>query len=269
MDTLAVPLAKLQAALPELQEQFRSGTPFPHVLFDDLVDPDVLRQVASEFPEEGWRQYDKPEELKQATEDESKMGPTTRSLLHELNSQPVMQLFSAVTGIDGLLCDPYLRGGGLHQIQRDGFLKIHNDFSTNPDIKLDRRLNLIIYLNEEWDDSYGGHFEMWDRSMSGCLKKVAPRFGTALLFATTDHSPHGHPEPLTCPPERSRRSLALYYYTNGRPDGEVDTAHHTQWFERPGEAFESPRDKAIRVAKLWVPPIAWTEAKKLKKRLLP
>lgn len=227
----------------------------------------MLLEIASEFPEQGWRQYDEVEELKQAIEDESKMGPVTRDVIHTLNSQPVMRFFEELTGIDGLLCDPYLRGGGLHQIQRDGFLKIHNDFQTNPKLKLDRRLNLIIYLNDDWDDSYGGFFEMWDRTMTGPLKTVAPRLGTSLLFATTDHSPHGHPEPLTCPPDRSRRSIALYYYTNGRPEGEVLEEHHSQWFERPGEKLQSPKDKAVRTAKQWVPPALWAGAKKVKGRL--
>ena len=98
---------------------------------------------------------------------------------------------------------------------------MHVDFHKHKQMNLDRRLNILVYLNEDWKEEYGGNFELWERDMSKCATKILPVFNRLAMFSTTDYSWHGHPDPLTCPPDRSRRSLALYYYTNGRPLEEV------------------------------------------------
>src|SRR5581483_6543461 len=117
---------------------------------------------------------------------------------------------------DGLIPDPYFTGGGLHQIERGGYLKIHADFDRHEKLGLQRRLNVLVYLNRDWDESYGGALELWDRAMTHPVVRVLPVFNRCVVFSTTDQSYHGHPEPLTCPPDRRRRSLALYYYTAAR-----------------------------------------------------
>tara|TARA_Y100000287_G_scaffold143386_1_gene118113 strand:- start:3 stop:521 length:519 start_codon:yes stop_codon:yes gene_type:complete len=127
-----------------------------------------------------------------------------------------------LTGIEEILIpDPYFLGGGLHEIKKGGFLKIHSDFNFHPQMKLSRRLNLLLYLNKDWQEDYGGHIEFWDRSMKECGKKFLPIFNRMVIFSTTHSSFHGHPEPLNCPETRSRKSIALYYYSNGRPKNEV------------------------------------------------
>jgi hypothetical protein len=88
-------------------------------------------------------------------------------------------------------------------------------------------------MNEDWDESFGGHFELWDVEMKGCVKRILPLFNRMAIFSTTSTSYHGHPNPLTCPPDRTRKSLALYYYTNGRPEEEMNDAHLTLFRERP------------------------------------
>ena len=59
------------------------------------------------------------------------------------------------------------------------------------------------------------------------LSKILPLFNRCAIFSTTDFSFHGHPTPLTCPPDRSRQSLATYYYSNGRPEEELSDSHST------------------------------------------
>ena len=140
-----------------------------------------------------------------------------RWLLYQLNSSVFVNFLEELTGVGGLIPDPHFEGGGLHQIERGGFLKIHADFNRHPKLNLDRRLNLLLYLNEDWKDDYGGHLELWDREVARCVKRIAPVFNRCVVFTTTDFSFHGHPEPLACPPAVTRKSLALYYYSNGRP----------------------------------------------------
>jgi hypothetical protein len=198
--------------------------PYPHICVDNFFDAGLVLRVAEEFPELGGKKdirFNDPNQLKLASRGEYRFGPATRDLVHFLNSQPFLEYLSALTGIAGLIPDPYFSGGGLHEIRRGGFLKIHADFSKHPDLQLDRRVNLLLYLNENWEESYGGNFELWDREMKRCVKSFLPVFNRMVIFNTTDVSYHGHPDPLNCPEGRSRRSIALYYYTNGRPPGEV------------------------------------------------
>ena len=112
-----------------------------------------------------------------------------------------------------------------YEIKRGGVLKVHTDFNRHPNLSLDRRINVLIYLNKNWKEEYGGHLELWDKDMTKCIKKIAPTFNTMVIFSTTDFSNHGHPDPLNCPNERSRKSIALYYFSSGRPEHEIINKH--------------------------------------------
>lgn len=179
------------------------------------------------------------------------MGEMTRSLLYQLNSSTFITFLERLTNVDGLIPDPHFVGGGLHQIERGGFLKMHVDFNKHERLRLDRRLNLLIYLNKDWQEEYGGHLELWDKDVTQCSKKILPVFNRCVVFTTTDFSYHGHPEPLTCPEDRSRKSLALYYYSNGRPASEIRRGHseHSTLFRaRPGETIHLEKEPiAVRV----------------------
>jgi len=210
----------------ECASAYAAAAPFPHMVFDDFFNPDELRMLAAEFPELGKQagdiNYVNPNENKFASKGEGRLGQHARQLIHLLNSEPFLEFLQNLTGIkEKLVPDPYLEGGGYHQIKSGGFLKVHVDFHKHRDMQLDRRINVLVYLNEDWPEEYGGHFELWERDMSACAVKVAPLFNRLVVFSTTDYSWHGHPDALTCPPDRSRRSLALYYYTNGRPADEI------------------------------------------------
>jgi len=221
---VAIPMKELLSSGGEAHVTYTTAEPYPHISMDNFWDAGLLSQVAAEFPELGGKgdlRFNDPNQQKLASRGEYRFGPVTRELVHFLNSQPFLEFLSALTGIKGLIPDPYFSGGGLHEIRRGGFLKIHADFNKHPDLHLDRRINLLIYLNENWEESYGGHLELWDKGMKQCEKKILPIFNRMVIFNTTDLSYHGHPDVLTCPEDRSRRSLALYYYTNGRPRGEV------------------------------------------------
>jgi 2OG-Fe(II) oxygenase superfamily len=223
--------------LPELgrtyAQQYADAAPFPHIKFDDFFDADELRNLCKEFPELGKESgdinYINPNENKLASKGEGRLGESARELVHLLNSQPFLEFLQNLTGIkETLIPDPYLEGGGYHQIKPGGFLKVHVDFHKHRMMNLDRRINVLVYLNENWQNEYGGHFELWEKDMSKCAVKIAPLFNRMAIFSTTDYSWHGHPDPLTCPPDRSRRSLALYYYTNGRPADEISPENRTR-----------------------------------------
>lgn len=219
------------------RSEYDQAAPFPHVVIDNFLPSALLESILEEFPQVNsvqWKTFENAAEKKLASTHELQMGELTRFLLYQLNSSTFLNFLEQLTGIDGLIPDPHFVGGGLHQIERGGYLKMHVDFNRYDRLKLDRRLNLLIYLNQNWSDTYGGHLELWDQEMIRCEKKILPIFNRCVIFSTTDFSYHGHPEPLSCPEGTTRKSLALYYYSNGRPDSEVTNAHSTIFRERPG-----------------------------------
>lgn len=231
----------LESVAVQHSQSYARARPFPHIILDNLFPEEMAEGILDEFPapqDLEWRRHEHRHSKKLASEDETQLGPFTRHVLPQLNSSVFLHFLEVLTGIDGLIPDPYLWGGGLHQIERGGFLGIHADFNKHPKLKLDRRLNLLVYLNKNWKEEYGGHLQLWSRDMKRCEQKILPLFNRSVIFSTTDFSFHGHPDPLTCPEGQSRKSLALYYYSNGRPAEEISGSHSTLYQNRPGEKKE-------------------------------
>lgn len=253
-------IAKLHALASGNRKKYIEGHPFPHICLDNVFPEEALDKVLQEFPgvdNAHWQRFRNAQELKLALKDESNYGAFTRHFINSLNSRPFLNFLEELTGIHGLIPDPYLEGGGLHQIVRGGLLKIHADFNKHPITKLDRRLNVLIYLNKDWEESYGGYFELWDRKMEKAEVKILPLFNRMAIFSTTSYSYHGHPDPLNCPEDRTRKSIALYYYTNGRPEEEIDPAlgSHSTLFKIRRDRVEDFK-RGVRLGlKDFIPPV--------------
>ena len=219
---------------------YRSAEPFPHAVLDDVFEAGLLEDVVQEFDgmdRERWHHTERDTERKSSTEDFQHFGPTIRALISQLNAAPFLEFLEQLTGIAGLIADPHLRGGGLHEIRRDGALGVHADFNFYPRLGLYRRLNLLLYLNAGWSEEWGGDLELWDRGGSRCVRRIAPVFNRVVIFDTSNFSYHGHPRPLACPPDRARKSIALYYYTV-ECAVEDDRAPHTTLFLETGGVRE-------------------------------
>ena len=221
-----------------LRPCYAGATPFPHVVLDGLFPDETLEGVLAEFPGPGeipWRSFDSPTEKKLGYTHGAPLGDRLRAFLWEMSSPPTLEFLAALTGIEGLIPDPYFGGAGPHQILPGGFLKVHTDFNWHPKLRLDRRLNLLVYLNKEWREEYRGHLELWNRDVTACERRILPVFNRTVVFSTTDFSFHGHPTPLACPPTMTRKSVSFYYYTNGRPAEERSAPHDTVFRETPGD----------------------------------
>src|SRR5689334_5425841 len=234
---------ELTALAESKREAYAGAHPYPHTVMDDFLPDEVADAVLAEFPDpkrDDWFAFDSKLERKLATKDDTAMGPVTRHVLAQLNSAAFIDFLERLTGIDGLIPDPHLVGGGLHQIEPGGHLKVHADFNRHPRTGLERRLNVLIYLNRDWKDEYGGAFELWNEDMTSCEEKVMPYFNRCVVFSTTSTSFHGHPEPLACPEGETRKSMALYYYSKTRRASEQNDAHNTLFQARPGEELPEP-----------------------------
>lgn len=203
--------------LETLASEYRGATPFPHVVIDDFLDPDLAEEASAAFPiadDEIWIHYSHYNSDKHGLTKIDVIAEPMRSILMTLNSPSFLRHLEKLTGIEGLLADPDLEGGGLHQSQVGGYLNVHADFTVHP-IRRDlrRRVNLLVYLNDDWKDEYEGHLELWSRDMKTCHARISPLLNRCVIFDTDVDSYHGVPEPLRCPPDRTRNSMALYYYT--------------------------------------------------------
>lgn len=229
----------LKGLAKQNRKVYSKTQPFPHVVIDNFLPEEGLKNVLKEFPGSGqaaWERVHTPGIKKLRSNNIDQLGSTIRFLFHQLNSSIFIDFLETLTGIDGLIPDPHYFNSGLHRAEKGCYFKIHTDFNWHPKLSLYHRLNLILYLNEDWQDEYNGHLELWNRDMTRCEKRIMPIFNRCIIFASTDFSYHGYPEPLACPEGQARKSLALYYYTARRPTEEISTIPHLAQFQaRPGE----------------------------------
>lgn len=258
---------KLENLAKERADEYKNAKPFPHMYFDNFLPVEAAEAALSEFPQPKqltWTEFDRPNERKLAFDVVEKLPPSIRTVLYFLNSRPMLNFLEILTGIQGVISDPYYVGGGLHQIKPGGNLEVHADFNHHTKLKLDRRINVLVYLNKDWKEEYGGHFELWNKEMTQAEQKILPLFNRCAIFSTTSTSYHGHPTPLSCPPDRTRKSMATYYYSNGRPEEEIGDAHSTLFQHRPGAVIEKPRTSLKDVVVAVTPPILISAAKKFR-----
>lgn len=207
--------------------KYNNADPFPHIVIDNFLPPEILESILEDFPnpdEMEWWTFNNNNEIKLGSKNEVQIPQIARTVLQELNSGYILDWLEVLTSVPGLVADTRLIGGGLHQIQNGGKLGVHIDFNVEPRTKLARKLNLLIYLNKDWDDDWGGHLELWNSDKTKCIQKIAPIFNRCVIFNTTGRPWHGHPHPLNTPEGVTRKSLALYYYN---VDNNVTNPHNT------------------------------------------
>ncbi len=227
------------AALTGYRDAYTAAQPFPHVVIDGFIDASAGRAIAAEYPTFenaralGFSFNAVNERKKIQITDQTHFPPAVRQLSDFLASPAFLADLSAMTGIPNLLADEALFGGGMHMTGPHGRLDVHVDFNRGAH-DLYRRLNLLLYLNPEWDEAWGGQIELWDQAVKHRHLSMSPLLGRCLIFETSEISFHGV-APLTCPPDSVRRSFAAYYYTK-EPPPHGDTAVHSTIFRaRPDE----------------------------------
>ncbi|MBS1774022.1 MAG: 2OG-Fe(II) oxygenase [Bacteroidetes bacterium] len=197
-------------------ENYSKALPYPHIVIDNFLPEFFIDKIIQHFPskdEATVNHKSNTQYLKSGYRPHLLQANPCSYYISLLNTAPVLEFLEDVTGINGLIPDPYYEGGGLHQTERNGRLDVHADFTLHKKTGLARRVNMLIFLNKDWKPEYGGNLELWDRKMKQKQISISPVYNRCVIFNTDDTSFHGQPEPVNCPPEMSRRSIALYYYT--------------------------------------------------------
>jgi hypothetical protein len=208
--------------------EFAAARPFPHVELRDTLVAEQRTCLIEAFPTptwEGWHRYgDAYQQGKMICNQIEAIPASLVELIHELQSPTMLAYLEQLTGIEGLIPDPHLEGGGLHLSGPGGILAPHTDFHIYPRLGVYRRVNVLLYLNEGWEESDGGCLELYEPGATAPAKIVVPAWGTCVIFRTDDRSPHGFSTPVVG--DRWRRSIALYYYTAEEPErysGDMNT----------------------------------------------
>lgn len=235
-----IDLKKWEDIFENQAEAYQKADPFPFAQFENFLEATTARQAMEAFPkvkDQGWIHYMHVNEKKHGLNKMDLIPPFLQEVIRALNSDEFVKILSKVTGIEGLKADPSLEGGGLHQSQRGGFLNIHADFTVHPHKRnWRRRVNLLIYLNEGWMPEYKGELELWTRDMKECRQRISPVFNRCVIFNTDEDSYHGLPDPIQCPEGMTRKSIALYYFTEEK---EAPKKRATNYKARPGDGIKS------------------------------
>ena len=231
----------------ESESKYSSALAYPHISFKNFLPIKVAEEIHDNFPSTedlNYYSYDNPLEKKLAYDKVYNLHESITNLFTQFSSPTFLIFLEKLTGIEGLIPDPYFRGGGIHISETGGKLDIHIDFNKHPKLKLERRLNVLIYFNKDWQHSWNGDFQIWEgfkdeKGEHHLLKlrdRVYPIFNTFACFNTSEKSYNGFPDSIKCPASENRKSLAFYYYTVDRPEEELVESHSTVYVKRPGDS---------------------------------
>jgi len=241
-----------------LKQKIRNAKPFPHFCIDNFLNEQFANEIYHSFPSYkdaktiGMEFGAVNEKLKIQITDAARFPEPIAKLNRLLASPEFLETMSDLMGIQNLISDADLSGGGIHETNSGGRLDVHVDFNYLESKSLHRRLNILIYFNKDWKEEYGGYLDIWDKDVKRCYSAFAPTFNRACGFATSEISFHGV-TPLTCPPEIMRRSFATYYYTKEAPADWSGKVHSTIFKARPDEWMRGhilmPAEKSVLQAK--------------------
>lgn len=257
-ETLTLDAAGAKALGAKYAQQYQSGEPYHHICIDNFLPMPVIEQVRADLDNlpDAQKSFDAAQERFKSQYNPDRLPDYSRHLFHTFNSRAFIFFLEEMTGIKGLIPDPYFIGAGIHKTLTGGHLDIHADFNVHTHMRVERRLNVLIYLNPEWKEEYGGSFEIWDKQMTTKMASFVPTQNRMVCFSTGSDTFHGNPEPVNHPDGIPRQSIALYYYTATWDDSRRE--HSTLFKPRPGSSDTSEaRARRHAVLQESLPPVLY------------
>lgn len=237
---------------------YQAAEPYPHICIDDFLPTEIVDHVIADLATlpDAEMSFSRAQENLKSSYNPDRLPKYTHDLLYSFNSRHFILFLEEMTGIKGLIPDPYFIGAGIHRTLNGGHLDIHADFNVHKQMRVERRLNVLIYLNHDWQPDWGGSFEIWDKQMSRKVASFVPTYNRMVCFSTGSDTFHGNPEPVNHPEGKPRQSIALYYYTATWNDTRVE--HSTLFKPRPGTQDQRDRLMARQAfVKDILPPILY------------
>lgn len=265
---LTIDVAAARNAAKPYGAAYQSAEPYNHICIDNFLPEEVLRSVKADIDvlPEAEASFSRAQEKLKTSYNPDRLPAYTRSLFQAFNSRPFLLFLEEMTGIENLIPDPYFIGAGIHQIANGGHLDIHADFNLHPHMVVERRLNVLIYLNENWTAEWGGSFEIWNDQMTEKCATFTPVFNRMVCFSTGSDTFHGNPDPVNHPDGENRMSIALYYYT--ATWDESRKSHTTLFKPRPGSKDKTDWKVARRaLIRDVLPPIVYRRVQGVLHRL--
>ena len=208
--------------------KYINAKPFPNIQIKDFLKREYAYKLFKNFPkyeDEQWINHKKfgknINTKKKANHDERYFPKILKDFFRQANSRQFLLFLETLTGINGLIPDPYFIGGGLHISKTGGYLNIHTDFNWHHKLQLHRRVNVLIYLTPNYKKENQGCLELWNKNRTKKIKEYVPEFNSCIIFNTLANSFHGHPVPVSGNKKLFRRVINLYYYTAQRPKKEI------------------------------------------------
>lgn len=242
-ETLLTKSADAKALGQAHAQAYQSGEPYHHTCIDNFLPESIIDGVIADMDKlpDAESSFSRAQENLKSSYIPERLPEFSKNLFYAFNSRPFIMFLEEMTGIKGLIPDPYYIGAGIHKTLNGGHLDIHADFNVHPVMRVERRLNVLIYLNRDWKAEWGGSFEIWDNEMTKKMASFVPTYNRMVCFSTGSNTFHGNPEPVNHPDGEPRQSIALYYYTATWDDTRKE--HTTLFKPRPGS--KDQEDKVI------------------------
>ena len=227
----------------ELQQEYRNHPGYSKLEVKELLPLGVVQALAEEL------ESIPLDECKKFTRRDSCMyeynkldnTPVQDEVVHTLHSATFIKWLQEVTDTVDLIPDPHLVGAGYSKAYNGDSLKVHTDFNWNDQLRLHRRLSVVIYLNEEWDENWGGNLDFYDTDRKKVLSRVIPGAGNMVVWSYNNLAYHGYPEPMKNPDGTCRKNIRLFYYvSNAQHDDKFPPHRSLYWFD---EKEKAPYDK--------------------------
>jgi Rps23 Pro-64 3,4-dihydroxylase Tpa1-like proline 4-hydroxylase len=234
-----------------LKNDFIKGIPFEHIVIDNFLNDEYAEEIYKNYPKlnDNWHTYLNPLEVKYTFDNIHELDKSLNDYFYYLSSDIMITIIKQLTMIDTIQYDEYLHGAGLHIHPNNGRLNVHLDYEKHPYSGKERKLNIIYFSTKDWDPSWNGSNELWDKNVSNCVKKTDIKFNRAIIFRTNDISWHGLHEKICCPDNIYRKSIAYYYMSELNNTNKEDIEYRTKAkFTKP--IFEPYCEKMYKLYKI-------------------
>jgi len=208
-----IDFAHLDREASHFREQWQSARPFEYVVIDGFGDPDKIERICQQFPDPSTLNKSRDYIFAKAKYEKNNFAAISddfKEIYDELLSERFCGFLRFVTGLP-LFVDPDFHGGGLHSGGAGSYLDMHADFNVHPlHSNWIRELNILLYLNDGWDSSWGGQLKL-RHAGTGESNEVEPLFNRCVIMLTKRHTLHGY-DKINFPADKYRRSIAAYAY---------------------------------------------------------